>query len=456
MAIDAGRNHTCAVLGAGSVRCWGENGEGQLGNGTRDKANRRPRTVVGLEGVHVVGVSASSGNSCAVTRAGRGYCWGGNRSGQLGTGAAGEPSARAQLVSSLREVKKISAGESHICALLRSGQVMCWGDNDRGRLGTRSVIDLPDSAAYEARETPPVTQPDPVDGLTGVVDLAAGHEYTCVALSSGKVNCWGGLDIAPNNASSLNKQLRRPRAIVGLTGVVRVESVWDLSMCAGTDDGRFRCWSDFMTAEVPIDVLGDLVRRAKWVEKPKPCWIEVVDAWLDRSAGKVRFCLAVWETDEKVRPVECHDYHLTSGSITALKGILAPPKTKTAGPTWNKRGKRYVVCPERPCRRKIVLKHEPFELHLNRSKTLLAVLTYIEPGESVPDAEPSDGYTFIAEIFDLKTLRRVARYDPRGKEDDDCHHFMPGTGKPTPREYRQPNHVPRQVIEEIAAWVKRH
>src|SRR5439155_200263 len=97
-ALDAGSFHTCALLQDGTVRCWGENDVGQLGNGTTDPSpgspstfNPTPVTVSGI--TTAVAISAGGWHTCALLRDGTVQCWGQNTYGQLGDGATVAPSA---------------------------------------------------------------------------------------------------------------------------------------------------------------------------------------------------------------------------------------------------------------------------------------------------------------------------------------------------------------------------
>jgi alpha-tubulin suppressor-like RCC1 family protein len=93
--IDTGGNHTCAVLANGTVACWGDNHEGQLGNATNnftDGANPAPTVVAGLTGV--TQINTGYGHTCALLTNGTVTCWGDNSAGELGNASItveGEP-----------------------------------------------------------------------------------------------------------------------------------------------------------------------------------------------------------------------------------------------------------------------------------------------------------------------------------------------------------------------------
>ncbi len=185
-AVSASEGHTCALLSVGGVECWGEDTSGQLGNGIKAPSSSAPVDVVGLKS-DVVAISSGSAHSCAVTTNGAVKCWGLNDRNQLGDGTTTTSSIPVDVLG-LTNVASVSLARWHSCALTEIGGVDCWGDNGFGELGI-GVYPGPQSCGY-AYCSMTTTE---VQGLhTGVIALSTGSSFTCAVTSMGHVKCWGG------------------------------------------------------------------------------------------------------------------------------------------------------------------------------------------------------------------------------------------------------------------------
>ena len=138
-AIESGWNHTCALTNSGSVKCWGQNGHGHLGDGTTT-SQLAPVDVVGL-GSGVAAISAGGTHTCAITSGGGVKCWGNNNQGQLGDGTTTQSMTPVNVSGLTSGVAAISTGWSHTCALTDTGGIKCWGDNINGQLGDSTLVD---------------------------------------------------------------------------------------------------------------------------------------------------------------------------------------------------------------------------------------------------------------------------------------------------------------------------
>jgi hypothetical protein len=136
-SASAGMHHTCAVTAAGALRCWGLNSNGELGDGTTAQRHT-PVTVSGL-GSGVAGVSAGAGHTCARTSAGAAWCWGQNADGQLGDGTTAARSIPVAVSGLGQGVTSVSASGWHACAMTTAGDLRCWGRNGHGQLGDGTI-----------------------------------------------------------------------------------------------------------------------------------------------------------------------------------------------------------------------------------------------------------------------------------------------------------------------------
>ena len=140
-ALAAGVGHGCALLPGGTARCWGDNGSGQLGDPSLAAAiSITPVYVSGLAGATALALGRAHG--CALLEAGTVKCWGANEAGQLGDGSLA-PRTGPVDVAGLSGVTALAAGQNHTCALLAGGGVKCWGANENGQLGTPRTGDQP-------------------------------------------------------------------------------------------------------------------------------------------------------------------------------------------------------------------------------------------------------------------------------------------------------------------------
>jgi alpha-tubulin suppressor-like RCC1 family protein/pimeloyl-ACP methyl ester carboxylesterase len=179
VSISAGDYHTCALNTVGGVKCWGYNYAGQVGSGVSQEQYRTPVTVSGLTG-GVMSISAESNHTCALTNAGAVMCWGDNYDGQLGNGTLQSNYLAPVTVLGLTSgVISISAGANHTCALTNTKGIKCWGSNSAGQLG---------SGTSQERHRTPVNVSGLTSGVS---NISAGSQHTCALTTARAVKCWG-------------------------------------------------------------------------------------------------------------------------------------------------------------------------------------------------------------------------------------------------------------------------
>jgi alpha-tubulin suppressor-like RCC1 family protein len=216
------RGFSCARKSDGTVRCWGNNFFGQLGNGTTNDG-LRPGPVADLS--DATAIAASYNSVCAVRTTTAVACWGENAHGELGDGTSTHRSMPVGVLG-LTGATAIAAGQPFFCALMSDTTVKCWGDNGSGELGNGSAV---------SKSATPVA----VSGLSGVTAISAGPFDACALLANTTVKCWGS-DFGST-----------PVAISGLTGVTAISGT-----CGLMGDATVRCWGQSPTPTTPVAITG--------------------------------------------------------------------------------------------------------------------------------------------------------------------------------------------------------
>jgi alpha-tubulin suppressor-like RCC1 family protein len=207
--IAAGCDHSLAVRTDGTVQSWGSDASGQLGDGGALVGQPTPLAVTGLTGV--VAVAGGDGFSLALRTDGTLRSWGLDSWGQLGDGAALTNQAVPVSVVGLTNVVAIAAGESHSLALRADGTVWSWGYDGWGQLG-RGVRDLN-----------PHPTPTAVPGLSNVVAIAAGKSHSLAIRSDGTVWAWGSNWIGQLGLGTIDGYPHAtPLAVPGLAEAVAI------------------------------------------------------------------------------------------------------------------------------------------------------------------------------------------------------------------------------------------
>jgi alpha-tubulin suppressor-like RCC1 family protein len=229
-AIAARDFGACARLGGGTVKCWGYNEFGELGNGTDGQPSSSPVTVVGITDAATIG--AGRDHTCAVLTGGGVKCWGDNSHGVLGDGNMGTFDSIPVTVVGISTATLVTGGSGHTCVRLPGGVMKCWGERSAGRLG--------DGTGGDGTGNPALT-PVSVVGMTGARVITAGFNHTCAIIAGGMAQCWGNdLDGEIGDGNYTYPAPNIPTLVVGIANATALQT-GDFHTCAVVP-GAVRCW----------------------------------------------------------------------------------------------------------------------------------------------------------------------------------------------------------------------
>ena len=271
-AIEAGNNHTCAILDNASLKCWGSNSFGQLGLGDTD--NRGDNLSEMGDNLNVIdlgtgrtasAIATGDSHTCTLLDNSAVKCWGSNSSGQLGLGDTsnrGDNSSEmgdnlnAIDLGSGRTATEISAGDSHTCALLDNSAVKCWGDNTYGQLGQGDNSNRGDGSSEMGDNLAAI---DLGSGRTAK-SITTGTGYACAVLDDDSVKCWGRGNVGQLGHGKNTSVDSPPNSSIDLgTGrTAKFVSAGNSHTCAILDNSSLKCWGFNESGQLG---LGDISNR---------------------------------------------------------------------------------------------------------------------------------------------------------------------------------------------------
>ena len=222
-AISIGDNHSLALKNDSTVWAWGYNGVGQLGNGTNTDSNI-PVPISSLTGIITIATGAYY-HSLAIFNDSTARAWGYNLYGQLGNGTNTDSNVPVP-VSALTGITAISGGWRHSLALKNNGTVWAWGINNYGELGNGTNTDS--------------NIPVPVSSLTGIIAISSGEEHSLALKNDGTVWAWG-YNLKGRLGNGTNTDSNVPVQVTGLTGVSAIAGCGGHSL-ALKNDGTVWAW----------------------------------------------------------------------------------------------------------------------------------------------------------------------------------------------------------------------
>lgn len=249
----------CAKMKDGSVRAWGVNESGELGDGTTDARAETVRVAVPAP-VALTGVAVGGRHACATSAQGDVFCWGSNSAGELGDGS--HQDRAAPVGAGAAHAKGLALGTHHSCALTEAGDVVCWGASDAAQPGAVSAgtpivrnataiaaggdatcAILRDRALWCWGRVPGrgVLPPTRIDGLADVVEVALSDTHVCAVRAWGGVACWGKDEEGELGDGAFTDRAA-PVDVVDLSVPAREVAVGRAHTCALLGDRTVHCW----------------------------------------------------------------------------------------------------------------------------------------------------------------------------------------------------------------------
>ena len=211
MSLSPGIHSSCLVFAERTIKCWGENSSGQLGDGTVESS----QSGVSVAGINsAVKVSVALTHACALLVTKEVACWGDNSFGQLADGSL--TSSYTPVLTALKNVVDIDSGDLVSCALLGSGAVYCWGFGG------------PDASTSFAT-------PTLISGLPVIRAISISDENSCAVSASGEVFCWQYLGLISRTSSGFAE------SVPTVKGALTVGTS-DGHACATTRAKTTYCW----------------------------------------------------------------------------------------------------------------------------------------------------------------------------------------------------------------------
>ncbi len=307
--------HACIALADGTVRCWGQNGDRELGTTSPSDAST-PQQVQGITTAKAV--AASRTQSIALLDDGTVVFWGTRASEYIPSTSSAPPmttyttAASPTAISEIGTAKDIQASTEtdRACVLMNDDTVRCWGFDTRSD-GSTSFWPIPKS----------------VDGVSNVSAIAMGNRFTCVVLS-GNVGCWGWgteheLGSAENFASD-------PVAVTGLSGSVSKIHSGDYFTCVLITSGAVECWGSNNYHQLGATA-GDVFSSAT------PAITNGLSSVKDLSAGEANVCVVeatggvtCWG-DDTYAQLGDQQQNNGSGTPVSVQGLAGPASSVTSG-----------------------------------------------------------------------------------------------------------------------------
>ena len=250
-------HHSCTIMIDDAIKCWGEAGHGQLGHGVHGGFHSDP---IGVAALYVTPVEIAAGfhHTCSIMDDYSLYCWGDNFYGQVGNnGTLGGADEDVGYPTHIplphnRTAIAVNLGGNSGCTILDNGSGMCWGLNDQGQLGDGTQTD---------RNVPtPITA---IPANRTLAALAVSTQTTCAILDNGRAVCWGLNDVGQfGDGTFTNSTSASYVSLPANRTAIAIDSGREHA-CAILDDNSAWCWGKNLDGQ-----LGD--NTTNWSNVPVP------------------------------------------------------------------------------------------------------------------------------------------------------------------------------------------
>jgi uncharacterized protein YjdB/alpha-tubulin suppressor-like RCC1 family protein len=219
--------HTCGLIKEGRAFCWGFNGWGALGAGSKVSESPTPLPVAG--GLTFRSITAGSDHACGVTFDNRALCWGNNDWRQLGYGGSA-PTSSPTIVMGGIDFATVAAGASFTCGVAQSGTAYCWGANSIGQVGDGLPISYGNTF---------VSAPTAVTGGLRFRTVSLGNQYACGLTVGAAAYCWGSNNSKLGDGGAADAS--SPRAVAGGLSFTSLSTGY-AHACGVTSQQEIYCW----------------------------------------------------------------------------------------------------------------------------------------------------------------------------------------------------------------------
>jgi alpha-tubulin suppressor-like RCC1 family protein/tRNA A-37 threonylcarbamoyl transferase component Bud32 len=264
VTVVAGGVHTCLVGADGRAFCWGGNDRGQVGNGG---TMRTALPSIVSPDIRFGTIAAGLSHSCALVRGtGAAWCWGENDQGQLGDRSIA-PHATPVRAADGRTFAAIAVGAAHSCGLESDGDLWCWGSNVHGQIGGGDLA------------SPGISAPALVAGGHQWSTITAGWNFTCALDRNGRAYCWGD-NASGQLGNGATSESRSPALVAGDLTFVAI-AAGNAHACGVTAQGEAYCWGENSGGQ-----LGDGTRT----DRHTPVKVRSSVRFVSLAAGAVHTC----------------------------------------------------------------------------------------------------------------------------------------------------------------------